>query len=231
MKCDSCFYWDCCPVFLVSKCALIFLSLLLISKEERKYILFMVLLLSCVSCVRLCATPQTVAHQAPPSLGFSRQEHWSGLPFPSSMHESEKWKWIRSVVLTLRDPMDCSPPGSSVHGIFQEEYWSGEPLSSPHIDANDVISALRRQGSNLISIDRWMNKEGLIGSIPWCVSIDATHTHTHTHTHTRGPRRKTEQKVRPAATWGAQLSPPPIHSVNASPSGRLAGLQTATESQ
>ena len=32
------------------------------------------------------------AHQAPPSLGFSRQEQWSGLPFPSPMHESEKWK-------------------------------------------------------------------------------------------------------------------------------------------
>jgi len=30
------------------------------------------------------------AHQAPPSLGFSRQEHWSGLPFPSPMPESEK---------------------------------------------------------------------------------------------------------------------------------------------
>ena len=30
------------------------------------------------------------SHQAPPSLGFSRQEHWSGLPFPSPMHESEK---------------------------------------------------------------------------------------------------------------------------------------------
>ena len=38
------------------------------------------------------------AHQAPTSLGFSRQEHWSGLPFPSPMHESEKWKWSRSVV-------------------------------------------------------------------------------------------------------------------------------------
>ena len=37
------------------------------------------------------------AHQAPP-LGFSRQEHWSGLPFPSPMHESEKWKWSRSVM-------------------------------------------------------------------------------------------------------------------------------------
>ena len=42
------------------------------------------------SRVRLSAAPWTVAHQAPPSLGFSRQEHWSGLPFPSPMHESEK---------------------------------------------------------------------------------------------------------------------------------------------
>ena len=50
----------------------------------------MLLLLSRFSRVRLCATPQTAAHQAPPSLGFSRQELWSALPFPSPMHESEK---------------------------------------------------------------------------------------------------------------------------------------------
>ena len=43
----------------------------------------LLLLLSRFSRVRLCATPQTAAHQAPPSLGFSRQEYWSGLPFPS----------------------------------------------------------------------------------------------------------------------------------------------------
>ena len=55
-------------------------------------------LLSHSSRVWLCATPETAAHQAPPSLGFSRQEHWSGLPFPSPMHESEKWKGSRSVV-------------------------------------------------------------------------------------------------------------------------------------
>ena len=48
------------------------------------------LLLSHFSRVRLCATPETAAHQAPPSLGFSRQEHWSGLPFPSPMHGSDK---------------------------------------------------------------------------------------------------------------------------------------------
>ena len=50
----------------------------------------LLLLLSRFSRVRLCATPETAAHQAPPSLGFSRQEHWSGLPFPSPMHEREK---------------------------------------------------------------------------------------------------------------------------------------------
>ena len=125
------------------------------------------LLLSHFSRVWLCATPRTAAHQALPSLGFSRQEHWSGLPFPFPTHESEKWKWSGSVVSdpqrphglqpcrllcpwdspgkstgvgcrcllqrmkvksesevaqscpTLSDPMDCSPPGSSVRGILQ----------------------------------------------------------------------------------------------------------------
>ena len=49
------------------------------------------------------------------SLGFSRQEYWSGLPFPSPMHESE----VAQLCPTLRNPMDCSPPDSSVHGISQ----------------------------------------------------------------------------------------------------------------
>ena len=54
--------------------------------------LLLLLLLNRFSRVRLCATPETAALKAPPSLGFSRQEHWSGLPFPSPMHESEKGK-------------------------------------------------------------------------------------------------------------------------------------------
>ena len=53
-------------------------------------LLLLLLLLSRFSHVRLCETPEMAAHQAPPSLGFFRQEHWSGLPFPSPMHESEK---------------------------------------------------------------------------------------------------------------------------------------------
>ena len=67
------------------------------------------LLLSHFSCVQPCATPQTGAHQAPPSVGFSRQEHWSGLLFPSPMHEREKWKWSRSVVSDSDWPHELHP--------------------------------------------------------------------------------------------------------------------------
>ena len=49
----------------------------------QDYNLLLLLLLSHFSRVRLCATSETAAYQAPLSLGFSRQEHWSGLPFPS----------------------------------------------------------------------------------------------------------------------------------------------------
>ena len=49
--------------------------------------------------VWLCATPETAAHRVPPSLGFSRQEHWSGLPFPSPMHnlEIKSQSWAHTV--------------------------------------------------------------------------------------------------------------------------------------
>ena len=60
----------------------VFMSMLLL--------LLLLLLLSRFSHARLCETPYTADHQAPPSLGFSRQEHWNGLLLPSPVHESEK---------------------------------------------------------------------------------------------------------------------------------------------
>ena len=60
----------------------------------------LLLLLSHFSHVRLCVTP---------SLGFSRQEHWSGLPFPSPMQKSEKWKWSRSVLSDSLRPHGLQP--------------------------------------------------------------------------------------------------------------------------
>ena len=105
----------------------------------------LLLLLSRFSRVRLCMTPEMAVHQAPPSLGFSRQEHWSGLPFPSPMHESEKWKWSRSVIsdswphglqpTRLLHPWDF--PGKSTgvgcHCLLR-------PVPSPH----EIFTALYR---------------------------------------------------------------------------------------
>ena len=91
-------------------------------------------MLSHFSRVRLCATPLTAAHQAPPSLGFSRQEHWSGLPFPSPMHESEKWKVkvkLLSCVRLLATSWIAASQAPPSTGFSKQEYWSGVPLPSP----------------------------------------------------------------------------------------------------
>ena len=90
----------------------------------------------------------TVAHQAPLSMGFPRQEYWSGLPFPTpedlpdsgirlsflaspsltgrflaTIVTCKRVQWFGGLVakscLTDRNPMDYSLPGSSVHGILQ----------------------------------------------------------------------------------------------------------------
>ena len=78
----------------------------------------LLLLLSRFSRVQLCETPQTEAHQAPPSLGFSRQEHWTGLPFPSPRHKVKSESKVAQLCLTPGDPMDCSLPVAPIHGIF-----------------------------------------------------------------------------------------------------------------
>ena len=58
-----------------------------------------------LNCVRLCATPWTAANQAPPSMGFSRQEYWSGLPLPSpsgllrGFNEMDGVRKVQSTVL------------------------------------------------------------------------------------------------------------------------------------
>ena len=63
-----------------------------------------------LSHVRLLVTPWTAAYQAPPSMGFSRQEYWSGLPLPSLKESwAPKYWCFWTVVLekTLESPLDC----------------------------------------------------------------------------------------------------------------------------
>ena len=69
-------------------------------------------------CLTLC-DPIDSSPPGSPIPGILQARTWSGLPFPFPMHESEKWKWSRSVMSDCRDPMDYSLPGPSIHGIFR----------------------------------------------------------------------------------------------------------------
>ena len=100
-------------------------------------------------CPTLC-DPIDSSHQAPPSLGFSRQEHWSGLPFPSPMHESEKWKWSRSVVSDSSRPHGLQPtrllhpwdfPGKSTGVGCHCLLWCSLNLSSKFDQESTSFSA------------------------------------------------------------------------------------------
>ena len=78
----------------------------------------------------------------PPSSNHVTPSAASVIPHSSDSHPSapvfkNPWDYIQSnrswaqSCLTLGDPMDCNPPGSSVHGIFQSRYWSDLPFPSP----------------------------------------------------------------------------------------------------
>ena len=77
-----------------------------------------------LSHVQLLATPWTVAHQAPPSIGFSRQEYWSGLPFPSPGDLPNPGIETSSPTLQA-DTLPSEPPGkpksikSKVHSLLK----------------------------------------------------------------------------------------------------------------
>ena len=84
-----------------------------------------------LSRVRLFATPRTVAHQASPSMGFSRQEYWSGLPFPA--------------------PRDLPNPGIEPGSPALEADTStseppGKPTSIPTNETGQTLAAVDFEG-------------------------------------------------------------------------------------
>ena len=95
------------------------------------------------------AIPWTAAYQAPLSMGFSRQEYWSGVPLPSLIMEyysglkKNKVKSESEVAQcpTPSDPMDCSLPGSSIHGIFQARVlqWGAIAFSEINVTKYKIL--------------------------------------------------------------------------------------------
>ena len=103
-------------------------------RYQKLALLLLLLPLSRFSHVQLYATPQTAAHQASPSLGFSRQEYCSGLPFPSLMHACMLSRFSRVLL--------CATPWTRAHqdplsmGFSRQKHWSGLPTPSPKVSLN-----------------------------------------------------------------------------------------------
>ena len=88
---------------------------------KKALLLLLLLLLSRFSHVLLCATPWTAAHQAPPSLGWTSPGKNTGVGchFLLQCMKVKRESEVAQSCPTPSDPMDCSLPGSSAHGIFQ----------------------------------------------------------------------------------------------------------------
>ena len=94
-------------------------------------------------CPTLC-NPIDGSPPDSPSLGFFRQEYWSGLPFSSPMHERKSESEVAQSCPTLSNPMDCSLPGSCIHGIFQARVleWVAISFSLPQSDPVQLKTTL-----------------------------------------------------------------------------------------
>ena len=93
-----------------------------------------------LSCVRLSATPWTAAYQAPPSMGFSRQEHWSGVPLPSPLY---------NLILMIAQgaqghiSLQCSPPFPTFLCLLLRPFSPNWVVSCQSRGSNFPLSTLR----------------------------------------------------------------------------------------
>ena len=78
------------------------------------------------------ATPRTVAHQTPPSMGFSRQEYWSGLPFPSPGDLPNPGIEPRSPALQA-DALTSEPPGKPLYQCIWKSYFVGTNFRNDNV--------------------------------------------------------------------------------------------------
>ena len=109
-----------------------------------------------VSCVQLFVTPWTVAHQAPLSMEFFRQEYWNGLPCPPPGDLPNpgivQFSSVAQLCPTLCDPMNCSMPGLPVHHQLLELAQTHVHRVGDAIQPSHALSSPSRPAFNLSSI-------------------------------------------------------------------------------
>ena len=100
-----------------------------------------------LSCVWLSATPWTAAHQSPPSMGFSRQEYWSGVPLPSPT-------WTRNLFFSKQ---------------FADEFYNQEKKLNTNLKRSETCQNLQLI-KNMKSRELWIDEQSLLPSLMGCQS-------------------------------------------------------------
>ena len=100
--------------------------------------MLLLLLLSRFSHVRLCATPETAAHQAPRPWDSPGKNTGVGCHFLLQCMRVKIESEVAQLCSTLRDLMDCSLPGSSIHGILQARVLEWGAIAFSDIDARQI---------------------------------------------------------------------------------------------
>ena len=100
------------------------------------------------SCPTLC-DPIDGSLQGSAIPGTLQAGHWSGLPFPSPMHESKKCKWSHSVISDSATPWTAAYQAPLSMGFSRQEYWSGLPLPSPKLRDTQGLFSLNHAWSIL----------------------------------------------------------------------------------
>ena len=140
-----------------------FLCVLNLISVSQTLILLLLFLLSCFSRVRLCATPQMAAHQAPLSRDSPGKNTGVGCHFLLQRMKVKSESEVAQSCLTLSNPMDCSLPSSSIHGIFQARVleWGAIAFSS-RSSQNCSISA---SSALLVGTQTWITV--ILNGLPW----------------------------------------------------------------
>ena len=132
-------------------------------------LLFLLLLLSRFSRVRLCATPETAAHQAPRPWDSPGKNTGMDCHFLLQCVKVKSESEVIQSCLTLRDPVDCSLPGSTFRGIFQARVleWGAIAFSQAHVKLGFPGGASGKEPGCQCRRHKRCGFNPWLGKIPW----------------------------------------------------------------
>ena len=115
--------------------------------------MLLLLLLSRFSPVRLCATPQTAARRLPRPWDSLGKNTGVGCHFLLQCMKVKSESEVTQLCPTVRDPMDCSPPGSSAHGVFQARVLEWGAIAFSNLKPKYIVIVSINSSLSLLPVD------------------------------------------------------------------------------